>query len=353
MSSAPNFAGLALDGTYGALLLGTFFSLVLYGLILHQTYRYVRLHPHDYTYIQVLVALSLILETLHTICTMHFNYHALVTNYFNPIALAKTVWSLDFFVLAGTFSQITTYSFFFRRLYFVAGSFKYIALLAVAFLGADAGFSIVMTIRVFHLDDPEQFLSVTKHQQYLVHGKFAAAIATHIPLTGSLIYALYRGQKARKEQKSIMDWCLLYVVNTGFCCMAGLLVSVFDVIAWILAYAIPGTVWWAALGPIIVKRMFSLPFSTFYFRLNSRRLLTETFIEIFGLDSPASSERNFISRAQRLATAERYNAPQLPDRTPTRIDIKVATEIEEGDGDTQSRTSHSSAITEGGKAVGI
>ena len=28
----------------------------LYGLILHQTYRYVRLHPHDYAYIQVLVS---------------------------------------------------------------------------------------------------------------------------------------------------------------------------------------------------------------------------------------------------------------------------------------------------------
>ena len=37
------------------------------------------------------------------------------------------------------------------------------------------------------------------HQRYLVHGKFSAAIATHILLTGSLIYALYRGQKARKE----------------------------------------------------------------------------------------------------------------------------------------------------------
>ena len=75
MSIALNSAGKALDNTYGALLLGTFFSLVyvclsffsfcgiaemardsLYGIILHQTYIYIRSHSHDCTYIQVLVS---------------------------------------------------------------------------------------------------------------------------------------------------------------------------------------------------------------------------------------------------------------------------------------------------------
>ena len=39
----------------------------------------------------------------------------------------------------------------------------------------------------------------------------------------------------------------------------------------------------------------------------------------------------------------------MPDLTPTKIDIKVATEIEEGDGDAQSGTSQSSVISERGK----
>lgn len=93
-------------------------------------------------------------------------------------------------------------------------------------------------------------------------------------------------------------------------------------------------------------------------------------MEIFGTDS--TIERNFIARAQCLATAERYNAPQvctfprgfwtpvltsvpvplpspsvynkLPERMPTRIDIKVATEIEEGD--VGIHTTHSSVVIE-------
>ena len=43
----------------------------------------------------------------------------------------------------------------------------------------------------------------------------------------------------------------------------------------------------------------------------------------------------------------------MPDLTPTRIDIKVATEVEEGDGDAQSGTSHSSVISECGKIGGM
>ncbi|EIW55352.1 uncharacterized protein TRAVEDRAFT_51476 [Trametes versicolor FP-101664 SS1] len=37
----------ALDNTFGALLLGTFLGLVLYGLTLHQGYRYTRFPAYD------------------------------------------------------------------------------------------------------------------------------------------------------------------------------------------------------------------------------------------------------------------------------------------------------------------
>ncbi|KAM5544747.1 hypothetical protein V8D89_001645 [Ganoderma adspersum] len=358
MNSTTSLGELAtphtIEETYGALLLGTFFSLVLYGLILHQTYRYMRLHPHDYMYIQVLVALSLILETVHAVCTMHVNYYALVTNYFNPSALEHRLWSLNLFVLTGELCQITTYSFFIRRIYFISGRFQYAAVLAVLFLAVDTGFSLAITVRVFQFDNPEAFLNVVENKQsYFVHGKLAAATATHVVLTGSLIYALNLGQKFQKERKSVLAWCMLYVVNTG------LLVSIFDIIAWILARALAGTAWWAALS-LVTARLYMITFLS----PELPQLLTKTGIEIFGSDS--TTKRNFIVRAQRLATAERYNAPQtliytsmhdrlllrwghkLPERAPTRIDIKVATEIEEGDGD-GVRTSHSSVIIEGGK----
>ncbi|PIL32336.1 hypothetical protein GSI_05582 [Ganoderma sinense ZZ0214-1] len=335
MSIATDTTGL--DGSYGAMLLGTFFGLVLYGLTLHQTYRYIRLHSHDYMYIQVLVALSLIFETLHAVCTMHVNYHFLVTNYFNTKPLGHHVWSLNLFILSGELSQVAAYSFFVRPSSTVAGSFTYVVFVTVVFLAADVAFSVAILIRLFQSPDPKTFVTVVlRHEYYLVHGKFIAATIAHIVLTGSLVYAVHRGQKTGKERKNIVDWCMLYVVNTG------LLVSVFDVIAWILGGTMPGTIWWIGFRNVTVN----LYMVTFLAVLNSRQLGG---IEIFGADS--TTERNVISRAQRLAAAERYNAPQLPERTPTRIDIKVATEVEGGDGESPSRTSHSSMIIEEGKVV--
>nr|VWO94700.1 TonB-dependent hemoglobin/transferrin/lactoferrin family receptor (Transferrin-binding protein A) (Vep20) [Ganoderma boninense] len=357
---------------------------------------------------------------------MHFSYHALVTNYLDPKALGKTVWSLDFFMIAGGFSQIATYSFFIRRVSFIGKSFKHVALLAAVCLAIDLGFSIGEASRTrSHLrlsliytsnpssDDrqrcrpekPGKFLSAAAHKQnILVHGKFAAASATHALLTGSLMYALCWGlkAKARKESlarhKSVADWCSLYVVNTGagittsYCSEHPLqrdkaliirsVFSVSDVVSWILAATLPGTVWWAALSMVTVKLSDTALLAD---SLNSRRLLTETGITIFGPGAGADSGsamalslslpsgRNFILRAQRSATAERSALTptplllllgllllargtryKLPERAPTRIDIKVATEVEEGDGGspTGGRTSHSSVIGIGeGKAA--
>ncbi|KAH9895559.1 hypothetical protein C8Q73DRAFT_611340, partial [Cubamyces lactineus] len=45
----------ALDNTYGALLLGTSFGLMLYGLTIHQTFRYTRLYPKDKLWLKILV----------------------------------------------------------------------------------------------------------------------------------------------------------------------------------------------------------------------------------------------------------------------------------------------------------
>ncbi|TBU51389.1 hypothetical protein BD310DRAFT_769544, partial [Dichomitus squalens] len=45
----------ALDNTYGAVLIGTFVALVLYGLQLHQSYRYFRMYHGDSAILKTLV----------------------------------------------------------------------------------------------------------------------------------------------------------------------------------------------------------------------------------------------------------------------------------------------------------
>ncbi|KAI0740723.1 hypothetical protein C8Q76DRAFT_708804 [Earliella scabrosa] len=47
------------EQTVGAIFLAAFFSTMLYGLMLHQAYRYIRLYTHDSTFIKSLVGIVL------------------------------------------------------------------------------------------------------------------------------------------------------------------------------------------------------------------------------------------------------------------------------------------------------
>ncbi|KAI0648826.1 hypothetical protein C8Q79DRAFT_924268 [Trametes meyenii] len=121
----------ALDSTFGAILLGTCFGLMLYGLTVHQSYQYFRLYPNDIPVLKILVfpdpsshvfcgypvalpmAIVLALWKRSTRCSVFTcgnisvllvgkvsplmsgdSYYYFTTNYFNPIALLSGIWSL-------------------------------------------------------------------------------------------------------------------------------------------------------------------------------------------------------------------------------------------------------------------
>uniref|UniRef100_A0A5K1JV17 Tox1 n=1 Tax=Ganoderma boninense TaxID=34458 RepID=A0A5K1JV17_9APHY len=98
--SAPGPAP-PLDSTFGAVLIGTFLGLMLYGLVVHQTYRYFSLYPRDSGWIKALVVSTLLFETAHIVLSTHICYYYLVTNYGNADAIQSSVWSLGWLVSAG------------------------------------------------------------------------------------------------------------------------------------------------------------------------------------------------------------------------------------------------------------
>ncbi|TBU38213.1 hypothetical protein BD309DRAFT_972428 [Dichomitus squalens] len=309
-----------IENLYGALLLGTFFSLILYGLMLHQTYRYFRVYPNDEVNIRVLVWCALVCETLHTIFSMHGIYRSLVTNYNDTAASSMTIWSFDALPITAELSIILSLVFFVQRVWMMGLSNKWIIVLACAGILGRFGFCVVMTVYLVTsgvMDFPGR---IQRQHGLVVSGKYGCSTVAHIILTSSLLYVIYLGQRHRKGSntisRSLMENFMLYVLNTG------LLVSICDIVSWILAYAVARTAWWIAFDTATTK----LYLITFLSVLNSRDMAITRGIEIFGSD--ATYGLNAIERAARQARAERYNAPQIPDIGPTKIDIKVATEIE-------------------------
>ncbi|KAF8879396.1 hypothetical protein BD779DRAFT_1474379 [Infundibulicybe gibba] len=77
-----------IENTFGALLLGTFFACILYGLTTHQTYRYFRLYHGDaWCY-------KLLRRNLREYINIITSYFYLVLSYFNPTQLENGTWSL-------------------------------------------------------------------------------------------------------------------------------------------------------------------------------------------------------------------------------------------------------------------
>ncbi|TBU22233.1 hypothetical protein BD311DRAFT_733282 [Dichomitus squalens] len=311
----------SVDNVYGAFLLATFFSLILYGLILRQTYVYIQAYPSDDLYIRILVWSALLCETLHTVFLMHAMYISLVTNYSIQTAYTKALWSIDALPVTSEFSIIISLVFFVQRVWMMGLNNKHIIVFACACILGRFGFCLAMTTYLVTLGGMARFEERMSQQHgSLMSGKYACSAVVHIILTSSLYYVIYLGRRQRRytdtSPKSFVHRSMLYILDTG------LLVSVCDLVCWILVYAAPGTAWWIAFDTFTTK----LYLVTFLSVLNSRNMVANRGIEIFGADSPYGL--NLIDKARRQARAERWNAPQLPDPRPARIDIKVATEIE-------------------------
>ncbi|CDO72007.1 hypothetical protein BN946_scf184943.g42 [Trametes cinnabarina] len=148
-----------------------------------------------------------------------------------------------------------------------------------------------------------------------------------------------------------LEYVTLYVLNTG------LLTGVVHGLSAIFAIVWPAKLTWSAIGLIAIKRTnrhnsvpthrltISQSHATVYAItllavLNSRKLLISRGVAIFDTTDPLG--RNILARANHLAAVERWNAPRVPDETPTKLNIMVAAEIEvdgqiEGGGDSTSK----------------
>ncbi|KAJ3005336.1 hypothetical protein NUW54_g4382 [Trametes sanguinea] len=345
----------SMDTTVGAFALGTFVSLMLYGICVHQFYSYVRHFPSDDWIIKGLVVGVMVWETLHAIAPMHACYHYLVDNYDSADALRYGVWSLDVTPAFGAVILVLAECFFVRRVSLSMHSFRCHSLckkltptlqlepgrdwsqpsqscaswqavcrlvhrlaivhFSTAVVSAEhVRYCIAIAAKAFHLRDFVSFDAEAKVQTIL---SLALNAIGDCLLAGSIIAGLYRN-RASHTRSSALAVAELYVLNTG------LLVGVLQTIAAILAICYPLRLYWAAVG-LNAVRMYGI---TLLSVLNSRTLLLSRGVTIF-TDGTGASTRNILSRAQRLNTVERWNVPNDPnDSIPPIINVKVAAEIE-------------------------
>ncbi|EIW57861.1 uncharacterized protein TRAVEDRAFT_72812 [Trametes versicolor FP-101664 SS1] len=315
--SAPEPAFPAIDNLYGAYLLGTFVSLMLFGVSVHQLYRYARTSKTDTFLIRSLVATVMALETLHTVFLMHTCYYYLVTNYadFTGEKITHSVWSMQVTPVITALITLISQVFFARRVSLLGFRYRVLVALASLALLAHVGFGLAITIDAIKLDSLSGF---DRGGDWLFPLATGSSTVADLMLSSAIIISVRKsraGNARPKVAEGPFDVAVLYVLNSG------LLTGLVNLPPAIAGIFLPQTLIWAGLS-FVGARLYAI---TLLSVLNSRKFSATRGMEIF---DAASFGPNIIARANHIAAVERWNTPKVLDETPAKIDISVEAEVE-------------------------
>ncbi|RPD69891.1 hypothetical protein L226DRAFT_539336 [Lentinus tigrinus ALCF2SS1-7] len=250
----------ALDNTFGAVLLGTFFGIILYGMTLHQSYRYYRLYPKDKLWLKGVVSLTILMETIHTFLACHVCYYYLVSNYFKPTALLFGSWSIKLLLICSGGVIIVAQSFFAWRVFLVGPQYRLLVFAAMSLLVGELAFFLAATIETFMIPTFSGF----EHLTWLISTGSAMAITADLLLTTVLIVTLHRSRTGIKRTDSIIDVLILYALSTG------LLTSIFNILSFLFTVLYIDNLIYVAFALVVTK----LYANTLLVALNTRSTLT-------------------------------------------------------------------------------
>ncbi|KAI0706392.1 hypothetical protein C8Q76DRAFT_800833 [Earliella scabrosa] len=182
----------SVSGAFGTVMVGTYAALILYGLFLHQTYKYFTIYEADALWIRSLVIAVIVQETLVAILHMHLGYYYFVENFGDPLVFLRGVWSLDLIPIISTCIVITCNSFYVVRIWLVGPSRYRILLVAaiVVLMVAAMATAMASTVAGF------RGITITNFQNllWLVLAYNVLASAADVILTTTLIYILHHSR---------------------------------------------------------------------------------------------------------------------------------------------------------------
>ncbi|KAI0750443.1 hypothetical protein C8Q74DRAFT_1374030 [Fomes fomentarius] len=272
----------ALDNTYGALFLGAVFGFMLYGLTLHQTYRYFRMYQSDVLFLKCLVTIIVSLETLHTMLVIAACYYRLITNYFHP----KTL-------LIGHY-------FYARRVWYVGPQYRYLVAVAGLIMLVILGFTISASVESFILS-----IQDFRHVSWMASALFGCVVLVDLLLTGTLITVLLRSRTGFSRTDSTIEVLVIYTINTG------LFTSIIGLLGFIFAIILPGNFIYIGISIVGAKLYANSVLAV----LNSRRSLSNRLLEGFEISSDDPQGGN----QRPHTTLETWDASPQPRRTDTHI----------------------------------
>ncbi|KAI0659999.1 hypothetical protein C8Q70DRAFT_1053253 [Cubamyces menziesii] len=180
--------------TFGSLLLGTCFGLMMFGMAIHQTYRYLVLYKSDGRILKTTVLAVFLSNLLHSALCIHTCYYYLVQGEEVTSYLDDGVWSLRLIGPMSLLIVILVQGFYLRRIYTI-GMPAYVLVSVACLMLGTAVSALFMAVKSFIVPSFAEWA----HYTWLSAVPFGFILATDAILTGSLIYWLHRSRTGFQE----------------------------------------------------------------------------------------------------------------------------------------------------------
>ncbi|KAJ3505852.1 hypothetical protein NMY22_g17435 [Coprinellus aureogranulatus] len=194
---ASNEVARSLKTSFGATLLGTFFSATLYGLTIYQTYRYYRTYTIDRWSLKALV---------FALC-----YTFLVNHFGDAEALLVSNWSFRLSILVVAGPPLLSNSFYISRLWIIGmRNFVFLAVISALML---TRFSFQMALTV--MANKYHVISEFRNYYWMVQAYCGASLAADVLLAVFFCWTLHKRRTGYARTDSKIDLLMIYSINTG------------------------------------------------------------------------------------------------------------------------------------------
>ncbi|KAJ3005375.1 hypothetical protein NUW54_g4366 [Trametes sanguinea] len=300
----------ALTESLGAILLGTIFGSMLYGLMLHQTYRYWRLYPNDKFILKGLVASIVVMETFHMVLWIIVCYEFLIVDYLNPLKIVShqpwfLVLTIPMVVVAAAISQ----AFYAGRLYYIGPQYRPLVFVAVSVMLMATGWGFAATVQAARAKSMLQFLQ----SSWILCVSSGHVVLCDLITTSSLVYVLWRRRTGVKRTDSVVSVLIVYTINTG------LVTTVFTFLIFLFALVRPNDLIYGGISIFGVKLYSNSTLAV----LNSRRSLAARLIS----EEPESETGDFQSMSPERRTQMRNPHTALETWSVRQREVNVSLPI--------------------------
>ncbi|KAF9565669.1 hypothetical protein CPC08DRAFT_152541 [Agrocybe pediades] len=310
----------SLDNTYGAAFLGLIGSAVLYGVTVLQTYLYYRQYPNDSRWTKFLVFFLWLLDTAHLIlCTIAI-YTYLVTNFANPSALGRSIWSMNLQTDCNGLIGLIVECFFARRVWRLSRNVVLTAIIVVLSC-IHFGLGVLFTVEGFVLVEVSKFPKLI----WVTSTGLGSAAASDVIIAISLCYYLTKSRTGFARTDSLITTLIIYSLTTG------LITSIIAFICVVTFAIMPTNYIWLGFFWLIGKCYVNSLLAA----LNSREALREqvapkegTFLQltpfravVSGQGEPPSPGADSMHKESRFMEAQSL-AVNVQTQTVTRTDYE-------------------------------